>query len=143
MNCYMPETTVSSKGLCMYKLILIAAYTSTIQWNWIKNCLVTVFLLVDIRDLVDIIEELEAQQFDCTKWSVLGLYLGLYQPTLNVIDADNRFCIQRLMACLSAWLEKKDAVENKGCPSWLTLVKALEELKEHKIASSIKAKYCN
>ena len=71
---------------------------------------------------------------------MLGLYLGLYQPTLNVIDAVNRFCIQRLMACLSAWLEKKDAVENKGCPSWLTLVKALEE---HKIAASIKAKYCN
>ena len=71
MNCYMPVTTVSSKGLCMYKLILIAAYTSTIQWNWIKNCLVTVFLLVDIRDFAAIIQELKAQQLDYTKWSEL------------------------------------------------------------------------
>ena len=68
---------------------------------------------------------------------MLGLYLGLYQPSQNVIHVDNRFCMQCLMACLSAWLEKKDGVENKGCSSWLSLVKALEELKEHKIAASI------
>ena len=48
-----------------------------------------------------------------------------------------------LIDCLSAWLEKKDAVEDKGCPSWLTLVTALEKLKEHHIAANIKAKYCN
>ena len=47
-----------------------------------------------------------------------------------------------LIDCLSAWLEKKDAVTNKGCPSWLTLVRALEKLKEQHIATSIKAKYC-
>ena len=74
----MPVTTVS-KGLCMYKLKLIAAYTCTIQRNWnYSNCLVTIFLLIDIKDLADIIKELEAQQFDYTKWSELGLYLGLY-----------------------------------------------------------------
>ena len=137
-------TTVSSKGLCMYKLKLIAAYTSTIQRNWnYSNCLVTIFLLVDIKDLADIIKELEAQQFDYTKWFKLGLFLGLYQPTLKAIDVNYRYCMDRLRECLSAWLKKKDAVEDKGCPSWLTLIKALEELKEHTIAASIKAKYYN
>ena len=102
------------------------------------------FLLVDIKDLADIIEELKAQQFDCTKWSELGLYLGLYQPTLKAIDVDYRgFCMKCLMECLSAWLEKKDVVKDKGCPSWLTLVTALEKVKEQHIAANIKAKYCN
>ena len=56
----------------MYKLKLIAAYTSTIQWNWnYSNCLVTIFLLVNIRDLAAIIQELKTQQFDYTKWSEL------------------------------------------------------------------------
>ena len=47
-----------------------------------------------------------------------------------------------LIDCLSAWLEKKDAVKDKGCPSWLTLVTALEKLEKHDIAANIKAKYC-
>ena len=42
---------------------------------------------VDIRDLAAIIQELKLQKFDYTKWSELGLYLGLYyEPTLKAID---------------------------------------------------------
>ena len=48
-----------------------------------------------------------------------------------------------LIDCLSAWLEKKDGVKNKGCPSWLTLIRALGKLEKHDIAANIKAKYCN
>ena len=40
-----------------------------------------------------------------------------------------------LMDCLSAWLKKEDAVKDKGCPSWLTLVMALEKLEKHHIAA--------
>ena len=40
-----------------------------------------------------------------------------------------------LIDCLSAWLEKKDGVKNKGFPSWLTLVMALEELEKRTAAS--------
>ena len=90
-----------------------------------------VFLLVDIKDLADIIEELKAQQFEYTKWSELGLYLGLYQPTLNAIEDYRRGKPMKcLIDCLSAWLEKKDGVKNKGYPSWLALVTALGKLKE-------------
>ena len=45
-----------------------------------------------------------------------------------------------LIDCLSAWLEKKDGVKNKGCPSWLTLITALGKLEKHHIAANIKAK---
>ena len=43
-----------------------------------------------------------------------------------------------LIDCLSAWLEKKDAVANKGCPSWLTLMTALGKLEKHDIAAKSK-----
>ena len=110
----------------------------------LKIAIVTVFLLVDIRNLGNIIEELKAQQFDHNEWRQLGLYLGLYHPTLTAIDVYRRgYSMDCLIDCLSAWLEKKDAVEDKGCPTWLTLVTALEKLKENKVAANIKAKYCN
>ena len=48
-----------------------------------------------------------------------------------------------LIDCLSAWLKKEDAVTNKGCPSWLTLITALGKLEKHDTAANIKAKYCN
>ena len=87
---------------------------------------------------------MNAQQFKYIKWFELGLYLGLYEPTLNAIEEYRRGNpIKCLRECLSAWLRKEDAVKDKGCPSWLTLVTALEKLKEHHIAASIKAKYCN
>ena len=105
---------------------------------------INVFLILDIKDLADIIEELRAQQFDYTKWYELGLYLGLFQPTLNAIDVYRRgYSMDCLIDCLSVWLEKKDAVKNKGCPSWLVLVMALKKLEKHDhIAANIKAKYC-
>ena len=88
---------------------------------------------------------MKAQQFDYTKWSELGLYLGLYyEPTLKAIDDYCRGNPSKcLMECLSAWLKKEDAVNIEGCPSWLTLVTALEKLEKHDIAANIKAKYCS
>ena len=88
---------------------------------------------------------MKLQQFDYTKWSELGLYLGLYyEPTLKAIDIHRRGnSMDCLMDCLSAWLKKEDAVNNEGCPSWLTLVTALEKLEKQDIAANIKGKYCN
>ena len=86
---------------------------------------------------------MKVQQFDHNEWRELGLHLGLYHPTLKAIDVYRRgYSMDCLIDCLSAWLEKKDAVKNKGCPSWLTLITALGKLKEHHIAANIKAKYC-
>ena len=98
----------------------------------------------DIRDLVDVIQELTSNQFNYTDWYQLGLYLGLYEPTLNAIEEDFSGSKKRLMKCISAWLKEEDNVkETGGGPSWLSLVSALETMGEDQIANNIKIKYCN
>ena len=98
----------------------------------------------DIRDLVDVIQELTSNQFDYTDWYQLGLYLGLYEPTLNAIEEDCSGSKKRLMKCISAWLKEEDNVKETGRgPSWLSLASALEAMGEDQIANNIKIKYCN
>ena len=125
----------------MCKLKLLAAYTYICIVSREMKILY-IFLLVDIKDLADIIEKLKAQQFDYTKWSELGLYLGLYyEPTLKAIDVHRRGnSMECLMDCLSAWLKKEDAVKDKGCPSWLTLATALKKLEKSHNTPIIKGK---
>ena len=104
------------------------------------------YIHVDIRDLVDVFQELTLiQQFDYTDWHQLGLYLGLYEPTLNAIEEDCRGKVKKcLRECISAWLKEEDNVkETGGGPSWLSLVSALETMGEDRIAHNIKIKYCN
>ena len=99
----------------------------------------------DIRDLVDVIQELTSKQFEYTDWYQLGLYLGLYKPTLKAIEEDCRGKVKKcLIECISAWLEEQDNVkETGGGPSWLSLASALEAMGEGDIANNIKIKYCN
>ena len=99
----------------------------------------------DIRDLAGVFQELTLiQQFNYTDWYQLGLYLGLYEPTLNAIEEDCSGSKKRLMKCISAWLKEEDNVkETGGGPSWLSLVSALEAMGEDQIANNIKIKYCN
>ena len=103
------------------------------------------FLYTDIRDLVDVIQELKSNQFNYTDWYRLGLYLGLYKPALKAIEEDCRGKVKKcLMECISAWLEEQDHVkETGGGPSWLSLVSALATMGEDQIANNIKIKYCN
>ena len=106
--------------------------------------LLLLFFYTDITDLVDVIQELTSNQFDYTDWYQLGLYLGLYEPTLNAIEEDFSGSKKRLMKCISAWLKEEDNVkETGGGPSWLLLVSALETMGEDQIANNIKMKYCN
>ena len=79
-----------------------------------------------------------------TIWHDLGLYLGLYEPTLADIELK---CIGNQLECfrecIVAWLLGKDKVrEVGGGPSWLSLVSALDTIGEHHIAANIKRKYC-
>ena len=102
------------------------------------------FTHADIRDLAVVIKELTSNQFDYTDWYQLGLYLGLYEPTLNAIEEDCSGSKKRLMKCISAWLKEEDNVkETGGGPSWLSLVSALKTMGEDQIANDIKIKYCN
>ena len=57
------------------------------------------------------------------KWQMLGLALGLKQPTLNRIKTDNGNSDSRKYEMVREWLKRTD-----GCrPSWAKLVKALRE----------------
>ena len=81
---------------------------------------------------------MKAQQFEYTKWFELGLYLGLYEPTLNAIEDYRRGNpIKCLRECLSAWLRKEDGVKDKGCLSWLTLATALGKLENHSASAPL------
>ncbi|XP_019854684.1 PREDICTED: uncharacterized protein LOC109583692, partial [Amphimedon queenslandica] len=82
--------------------------------------------LLDIRDLATVLQELTSnQQFDyANNWKQLGLYLGLYQPTLNAIEVNCRGQVwECLMECLSSWLKGKDGVRETrgGGSNWISL----------------------
>ena len=117
----------------------------THYWLFYINQLLLLFYThADIRDLVDVIQELTSNQFDYTGWYQLGLHLGLYEPTLKAIEQDYKKVKDCLRECISAWLKKEDNVkETGGGPSRLSLVSALETMGKGEIANNIKIKYCN
>ena len=101
------------------------------------------FIIIDIKDLDDIIKELmSVQHLSCAVWQELGLQLGLYDSTLKDIREDCRGESEKCFhECMSAWLKGKDKVRKKEGPSWLALVSALSTIGEYSIARNIKDKY--
>ncbi|XP_019854679.1 PREDICTED: uncharacterized protein LOC109583688, partial [Amphimedon queenslandica] len=102
--------------------------------------------LLDIRDLVTVLQELTSnQQFDyANNWKQLGLYLGLYQPTLKAIEVNCRGQVKEcLMECLSSWLKGEDGVRETrgGGSNWISLVAALDAMGEREVADNIRIKY--
>ena len=99
----------------------------------------------DIRDLATVLQELTSnQQFDFTKWKFLGLYLGLYERTVKAIEVNCRGQVQDcLMGCLSSWLKGEDGVRETrgGGSNWISLVAALDAVREKEVADNIKRKY--
>ncbi|XP_019859796.1 PREDICTED: uncharacterized protein LOC109588043, partial [Amphimedon queenslandica] len=102
--------------------------------------------LLDIRDLATVLQELTLnQQFDYfTNWKQLGLYLGLYQPTLRGIEVNCRGKVwECLMECISCWLKGEDGVRETrgGGSNWISLVAALDAMGEREVANNIRIKY--
>ena len=61
-----------------------------------------------------------------TKWDELGLELGLYKPTIEVIKKDKKDnTSEQNMEMLTRWLKMEDKVEDKGGPTWNQLITAL------------------
>uniref|UniRef100_A0A1X7TG39 Death domain-containing protein n=1 Tax=Amphimedon queenslandica TaxID=400682 RepID=A0A1X7TG39_AMPQE len=88
--------------------------------------------LLDIRDLATVLQELTLnQQFDYfTNWKQLGLYLGLYQPTLRGIEVNCRG-------------KGEDGVRETrgGGSNWISLVAALDAMGEREVANNIRIKH--
>uniref|UniRef100_A0A1X7UM73 Death domain-containing protein n=1 Tax=Amphimedon queenslandica TaxID=400682 RepID=A0A1X7UM73_AMPQE len=100
--------------------------------------------LLDIRDLATVLKELTSNhKFDYTDWYQLGLYLGLYQPTLKAIEEDYKKSKKCLIECLSSWLKGEDGVRETrgGGSNWISLVAALDAMGEREVADSIRKKY--
>ena len=63
------------------------------------------------------------------EWDELGLELGLLQATLNEILQEHKGKIKLCKrAMLTAWLQWKDNVWQKGLPSWKRLLNALGQV---------------
>ena len=76
----------------------------------------------DEDDLGDVLEEVT----DVTKWFDTGLALGLKYPTLEKIKIKNREDVDDCRRdMLVRWLRRVDKVDQKGLPSWRSLVRAL------------------
>ena len=60
-----------------------------------------------------------------TKWDELGLELGLYKPTIEVIKEENKTISRQNMEMLTRWLKMEDKVKDKGGPTWNQLITAL------------------
>ncbi|XP_019859508.1 PREDICTED: uncharacterized protein LOC109587728 [Amphimedon queenslandica] len=101
--------------------------------------------LLDIRDLAIVLQELTSnQQFDYANWKFLGLYLGLYQPTLKAIEINCRGQVKDcLIECISFWLKGEDGVRDTrgGGSNWISLVAALDVMGEREVANNIRMKY--
>ena len=70
-----------------------------------------------------ILEVLKEAAFGPVNWQSLGLKLGLYITTLNVISCTNGDANNHLMQTIQKWLEKKDGVRGT---TWQILIDAVE-----------------
>ena len=86
---------------------------------------------------------LKKSYFSSHKWEDLGLQLGLYKPTLDVIEADNpRDNDACLIECIAKWLQRADGVDSKGGANYVTLAEALKEMGEKNTADHIRSGKC-
>ncbi|XP_019861280.1 PREDICTED: uncharacterized protein LOC109589669 [Amphimedon queenslandica] len=93
---------------------------------------------LDITGLQKVLHLLRECHFN-GDWEGLGLELGLYkQPTLsNIQHSYTREREAALRECLSAWLQRTDAVNEYGGATYVSLVNALKGLGQKTVADDI------
>ena len=83
----------------------------------------------DITHLIIVYEALKKYYFESTNYDILGLQLGLYQPTINVIEGNNKGDADKcLRKVLEKWLSCEDGVNSRGDPTWHTLIIKLKSI---------------
>ena len=92
---------------------------------------------IDLSHLGDVISLLKRCSFPKTRWSDLGLLLGLLKTSLDAIKQDNASMDSRLMECLSLWLNRVDNVDRRGQPTFNSLSLALREMEENSVADAL------
>ena len=87
-----------------------------------------------MADLKLIKEVLKEAMFGSVKWMDFGLSLGLYMPTLNVIDSTKGDANSYLQKTLEKWLEKEDKVTGT---TWNDLIRAVRSTGDNAAADRI------
>ena len=83
-------------------------------------------------------EHLSKSHFPNSKWSELGLELGLYQSTLHDIRAEFGTSVSScLRECLTKWLNKQDNVMKGGGVNYNSLADALITIGEKAVVENI------
>ena len=83
-----------------------------------------------------ILQVLKEVMFGAVNWQSLGLKLGLYMPTLNVISRTIGNADDHLMQTIQKWLEKKDGVRGT---TWQILIDAVERTGDRAAAQRMPA----
>ena len=74
----------------------------------------------------------------------LGLQLGLYFSTLDIIKTEERGQVRKcMMRMLVAWLKKTDNVSSYHGPSWQQLIESLRAIEENSLADDIERSLLN
>ena len=93
---------------------------------------------IDLDDHVSVLELLDKCRFPVKRWHDLGLRLGLSGNTLDIIERNHPFDIERCLdECLSLWLRRVDNVDNRGGATWDSLSTALRSMKEIAVADKL------
>ncbi|XP_019853453.1 PREDICTED: uncharacterized protein LOC109582865, partial [Amphimedon queenslandica] len=91
--------------------------------------------VLDVTHLVDVLDLLIKHGYSDVNYYDLGLYLGLYAPTLTDIKHYNKgYARSCLRHCLKAWLERRDNVMSS---TYDTLIQALRKMGENDVADGI------
>ena len=99
---------------------------------------VLLVLLLDIKDLNDVISTLEKNDFPEHRWDDLGLKLHISQPKLDTVRADNPLNVKAcLRGCLAHWLRWTYDVKKYGKPTLEKLAAAVEEMGLRDVADKI------
>ena len=78
------------------------------------------------------------------EWETLGLELGLYFSTLDIIKTEERGQVRKcMMRMLVAWLKKSDNVSSCHGPSWQQLIESLRAIEENSLADDIERSLLN
>ena len=91
-------------------------------------------VIIDIRDLNEVIALLERHDYKKASYDRLGLRLKLSKNTLDNIVKDKKEVDPCFTECLDSWLRKADGVEN---PTIDTLIAALRGIGENAVADGI------
>ena len=92
----------------------------------------------DITQLIDVIDVLKKCCFPDIRWFDLGLELGLWKKTLDIIEKSHSSDIPRcLTECLSKWLSRVDNVDHRGGATWHSLNASLRSMNEKAVADKL------